>query len=56
MECYGEMKAELQRGRICVADLDLMMGATALTMGYSVVTNNVEHFSRLPGLRVLTWH
>ncbi len=55
MECFGELKASMQQNGISVADLDLMIGATALTIGYSVVTNNVVHFSRIPGLRVENW-
>jgi len=55
MECFGELKAGMQQNGISVADLDLMIGATALTIGYSVVTNNVVHFSRIPGLRVENW-
>lgn len=55
MECFGEIKADLQPKGIAIADLDLMIGSTALTLDYAVVTNNVQHFSRIPGLRVVNW-
>lgn len=55
MECFGEVKAEQQSRGVSVADLDLMIGVSALTMGYSVVTNNVQHFARIPGLNVVNW-
>jgi tRNA(fMet)-specific endonuclease VapC len=55
MEFFGEAKAALQGQGISVADLDLMIGATALVLDYSVVTNNVRHFSRIPGLRLTNW-
>ena len=55
MECFGELKSDLEKSGTSVADLDLMVGATALTIGYSVVTNNVAHFSRIPGLSVENW-
>jgi predicted nucleic acid-binding protein len=31
---------------------DLLIAATALTRGYSVLTHNVRHFERVPGLIV----
>jgi tRNA(fMet)-specific endonuclease VapC len=55
MECFGEIKAEQKLQGISVADLDLMIGATALTMGYRMVTNNVRHFSKIPGLTLENW-
>lgn len=55
MECFGEIKAEQQSKGITIADLDLIIGVTALTMGYSVITNNTRHFSRIPGLTVSSW-
>ena len=55
MECFAGVKADLQSKGISVADLDLMIGATALTMGYDVATNNVRHFSAIPGLTVVNW-
>jgi len=55
MECFGELKAELQRRGVTVADLDLMVGTTALTMGYAVVTNNARHFAKIPELNVVNW-
>ncbi len=32
---------------------DLVIGATALHLGYSVMTLNVRHFQRIPGLSVV---
>ncbi len=39
-----------QGNRIALADL--LIGATALELGYSVATHNVRHFDRIPGLAV----
>ena len=33
---------------------DLMIGATALFLGFSVCTMNVKHFQEIPGLSVVT--
>ena len=32
---------------------DLLIGATALSLGYSVLTVNPRHFERVPGLSVI---
>jgi predicted nucleic acid-binding protein len=32
---------------------DLMIGATALSLGYSVLTANLRHFDMIPGLHVI---
>jgi len=55
MECFGEIKADLQRQGTSVDDLDLMIGASALTLGYRVVTNNCRHFAKIPGLDLCNW-
>lgn len=34
--------------------MDLLIGATALEIGYAVVTANVRHFQLIPGLNVIT--
>ena len=34
---------------------DVLIGATALQNGLTVVTNNVKHFGRIPNLRVEDW-
>ena len=38
-----------------VGDADLRIGAIALTRGLMVVTGNVRHFERIPGLAVENW-
>ncbi len=34
---------------------DVLIGATALSRNLTVVTNNVRHFRRIPGLTVEDW-
>jgi predicted nucleic acid-binding protein len=34
--------------------MDLLIGATAVEIGYSVVTANVRHFKLIPGLNVIS--
>jgi len=33
--------------------VNLMIGATALVRGYSVLTTNLKHFRQIPGLNVI---
>jgi predicted nucleic acid-binding protein len=50
----GKLDAELQSGGLVIPFGDLLIGATALALGYSVLTVNVRHFARIPGLSVVT--
>jgi tRNA(fMet)-specific endonuclease VapC len=52
---YGEIKAELRRHGLLLEDFDLAIGATALVVDLTLVTNNEEHFRRIPGLRIENW-
>lgn len=52
---YGRIRAELRRRGTPVADLDLLIGATALAKGLVVATLNVSDFSKIPGLTVEDW-
>jgi tRNA(fMet)-specific endonuclease VapC len=52
---YGGVRAELERRGIVLGDADLRIGAIALSRGLTVVTGNVQHFQRIPGLSVENW-
>jgi tRNA(fMet)-specific endonuclease VapC len=49
----GKLDAEQQTRGIVIPFADLLIGATALSLGYSVLTVNVRHFGRIPGLPVI---
>lgn len=49
---YGEIRARLEVEGRMPGEADLQIAATALHHGLSVVTGNVRHFERVPGLRV----
>lgn len=55
MDTFGRLKATLQATGTVVDDFDLVIAATALTEGYTLVTNNVRHFTAVPGLRIVNW-
>ena len=55
MECFGEVKASLEKSGTPLDAFDLLIGCTALTMNYAIVTNNVKHYQKIPGLKVVNW-
>ena len=52
---YGEIRAELERQGLLIGDADLRIASIALVGGLTVVTRNVRHFQRVPGLPVENW-
>ena len=49
---FGELSAALQGKGQPLADADLAIAATALHHGLVLVTGNVRHYRRIPGLRI----
>jgi tRNA(fMet)-specific endonuclease VapC len=52
-ELAGRVEGEQAARGISIAFEDLLIGATALHIGYDVVTLNLRHFKQIPGLTVL---
>jgi predicted nucleic acid-binding protein len=51
---YGELYARLADSNLLLAEADLQIAATALHHGIELVTGNLKHFERVPGLAVHT--
>lgn len=49
----GKIDGEQQSQGIVIPFGDLLIGATALEVGYSLLTVNVRHFRLIPGLTVV---
>jgi predicted nucleic acid-binding protein len=49
----GKLDAEQQKRGVVIPFADLLIGATALSLRYSVLTVNPRHFERVPGLSVI---
>ncbi len=49
----GKLDAEQQKGGIVIPFADLLIGTTALSLRYSVLTVNPRDFRRVPGLSVI---
>ena len=54
-ERYGEIRLALERAGVRLADPDLRIAAIAVASDGLLVTGNVKHFARIPGLRSEDW-
>lgn len=54
-ETYGWLRAMLERKGTPLADPDLRIASIALTRQLILITGNVRHFSRVPGLTIEDW-
>lgn len=54
-EVYGSMRAGLERDGRRLAEPNLRIAAIALSRDATLVTGNVRHFDRVPGLRIENW-
>ena len=52
---YGRIRTELEKQGSPIGSYDLLIAAHALSLGLTLVTNNVQEFSRVSGLRVDNW-
>jgi predicted nucleic acid-binding protein len=50
----GKIDGEQTAKGVMIPFPDLLIGATALSLGYSVLTANVRHFNLIPGLTVVS--
>jgi len=49
----GKLDGEQQNRGVTIPFADLLIGATALSLGYKVLTGNLRHFQQIPGLSVV---
>ncbi|MFZ0819405.1 MAG: PIN domain-containing protein [Candidatus Acidiferrales bacterium] len=49
----GKLDGEQRNQGVVVPFTDLLIGATALSLGFSVLTANTRHFRRIPGLSIV---
>jgi tRNA(fMet)-specific endonuclease VapC len=54
-QSFGRIKATLERRGARIEDFDAAIAAHALALDATLVTANVDHMSRVPGLRVEDW-
>ena len=52
---YGKIRAYLEKQGTPIGPLDMMIAAHAISLGYTVVTNNIKEFQRVPDLKLENW-
>jgi tRNA(fMet)-specific endonuclease VapC len=55
LDIYAEEKARLRKAGQPLDDFDLLIGATAISNGLTMVTNNVDHLGRMEGIVIEDW-
>ena len=49
---YAELWTDLSKKGLQIGAHDLIIGSTALALGFSVATSNKRHFERIEGLKI----
>ena len=52
---YGKIRAYLEKQGTPIGPLDMMIVAHAMSLGYTVVTNNIGEFERVPDIKLVNW-
>ncbi len=52
---YGDIRAELEKKGTPIGALDMLIAAQAVSLGLTLVTNNLREYKRVPGLKCITW-
>ena len=55
IETFGQLKVNMERSGNKIDDFDLLIGATAITHDLIMVTDNIKHLGRIPGLQIENW-
>ena len=54
-QTYGQIRAELERRGIVIGSMDMLIASQAISLGLTLVTNNVREFSQIPSLTLENW-
>ena len=54
-EQYSVIRSDLERASAVIGPTDLVIAATVLAAGGTLVTHNTTEFARVPGLRLVDW-
>ena len=53
--CYGKIRKDLKAKGRPVGEMDMLIAATAMADGRTLVSNNEDEFRSIPGLKVENW-
>lgn len=54
-ESYGIVRSQLEKIGKPIGSLDTLIGAHALSLGVTIVTNNTKEFKRIKSLKIVDW-
>lgn len=54
-EQYGQIKSHLLKSGTNCGDIDILIASIVLNQDEILITNNLEHFNRVPGLKIRDW-
>lgn len=52
---YGQIRDYLRKQGLSIENFDLLIAATAVHYGLTLVTDNLQHFNRIPNLKIENW-
>ena len=52
---YGQIRAALEKAGTPIGAMDIMIAAHAISQGATLVSNNIRHFDKVPGLLIANW-
>jgi tRNA(fMet)-specific endonuclease VapC len=52
---FGMIKAELEKAGTVIPDADIFIASTAMETASKLITGNLRHFGRIPGLVMESW-
>lgn len=52
---YAKERYRLRKSGNSIQDFDLLLGCTSVAEGLVMVTNNIDHFSRIEGIHIDNW-
>ncbi len=55
MECYGKIRVFLESKGKAIGPLDTLIATHALSLGLTIISNNIREFSRIPNLKCENW-
>jgi tRNA(fMet)-specific endonuclease VapC len=55
LDIYAKEKSKLRKQDLLIDDFDILIGATSVANGLTMVTNNVAHLNRLDNIVVEDW-
>lgn len=54
-QIYGVIRSDLEKKGLVIGAMDMLIAAHALSLGVTLVSNNLREFSRIPNLSFENW-